>query len=400
MARAERLRQALLHGPRLGVVLPLVLVTGQMIVNYKAGAISDLYKLYFTHHLYTHPVPYLETRIEYPVLIGVYMTAAAALTHSVVAYMQLSSIGLWLCALGCTVVLWTLSRRAAWWFAICPLLCVYSLLNWDLLAILLMLLGWRAWRQVRYPAAAFWFTLGVFTKFYPVVLLVFCLVEIVKRTRSGLASRRDLARFCGVAVGVGAVVNVPFMLLAWHNWLDFWSFSDTRNDGSSLLSYLPWLNHGGVGPLNAALTAILIVAGVAGAVAIFRGTRTIEVACLFFFLFMLLQKVYSPQYTLWLVAFALLAEWDFWTLVLLSMMGLTEYGVAVVHIALVAHRSSFVVWFGDHIVPLNKGFRLASIAAVALAMAARGHAGTSETPPVTMDNLAARPWQNEPQDAS
>jgi hypothetical protein len=41
--------------------------------------------------------------------------------------------------------------------------------------------------------------------------------------------------------------------------------------------------------------------------------------------FLLLNKVYSPQYTLWLFVMALVAEWPIWTLLLLTVAGLVDY---------------------------------------------------------------------------
>src|SRR5581483_11924161 len=103
-----------------------------------------------------------------------------ALTHGVGTFLRLNALGLWACALGCTYVLWSIDRRAAWRFALCPLLLVFSLINWDLFAILLMLLGWRAFVRGRYAAAGAWLALGVFAKLFPVFLLAFCVVELAR----------------------------------------------------------------------------------------------------------------------------------------------------------------------------------------------------------------------------
>jgi len=352
----------------IGLLGPLVLVTAQVLVNFRTGRISDLDHLYFAHRLYQHPFPYLDARIEYPVLTGSFMTAAAALTHGAKAYLVLSSVGLWACAVGCTCVLWSLSRRAAWCFALCPLLLVYSLLNWDLLAILLMLLGWRAWTRDRYCAAAMWLALGAFAKLYPAFLLVFCLVELASRWRSGLASTRDVARFVAAAAAVATIVNVPFILIAFHNWLYFWSFNVARNQHADLLSWLHLLNDASLGTTNASLAAVVIAAVAIGALAICKGARVIHVAAVVFFVFMLMQKVNSPQYTLWLVAFALMADWEPWTIAVLSMMGLTDYANSVIHIALVQQHATFVRWYELQIYPLDQGLRLLTTLIVAVAV--------------------------------
>lgn len=353
------------------IAVPLILVTVQVFVNYETGQLSDLSHLYLLHHLKSQPFPYTQARIEYPVLTGLYMTAAAAVTHGMHTYMRVSAVGLWLCAVGCTLVLWRWRPKAAWCFACCPLLLVYSVLNWDLLAIFLMLLGWYAWTKERYAQAGLWFALGTFAKLYPVFLFAFCLVELIRRRRHLTAGTAELARYLGAFTLTAAVVNVPFMIAAYRNWRYFWVFSFKRNEHADLLAWIGLLGHASTGATNAVLSGVVIVAALAGAVAIWRGHRTEHVTALVFFVFMLMQKVYSPQYTLWLAVFALVADWDLWTLAALSLMGLAAYGNAVTHIALVQQRQHFVHWYNSHISGLAQCERLMTILAVLLATAAR-----------------------------
>jgi len=343
---------------RIGLLTAIAVLTLQMVVNFDAGRISDLQHLYFAHRLYQHPFPYVDARIEYPVLTGVFMTLAAALTHGLKGYLALSSLGLWACAVGSICVLWSLSRRAAWWFALCPLMLVYSLLNWDLLAIFLMLLGWRSFSSGRYARAGAWLALGTFAKLYPAFLLAVCLVELARRWRSTPAVGRDLVRFATTATAVSLAVNVPFVLLAAHNWFYFWTFNATRNEHADLLSWLHLLDHVSVAETNLILASGVAGAAVIAAAATWRGVRIAHVTAVLFFAFMVLQKVNSPQYTLWLVAFALIADWEAWAIGILSIMGLTDYANAVVHIALVGQHSNFVGWYEHQIYPLDQGLRL------------------------------------------
>jgi uncharacterized membrane protein len=351
----------------LGVLAPLALVSAQVLVDYHTWLISGPDHLYYLRGLHAHPFPYVDVRIEYPVLTGIFMTVPAALTHSIGGYLRLTSLGLWACGAGCTCVLWSISRRAAWYFALCPLLIALSLINWDLFAILLMLLGWRAYTRDRYGAAGVWLALGIFAKLFPVFLFAFCLVELVRRWRSRPAAGPDLKRFALSAIGASVVVNVPFMLLAFGNWRYFWTFNASRNDHSGLLCWLHILDNANIGTTNAVLAAIVCAAAAAGAVAVWRGASVAHVAAVVFFVFMLIEKVYSPQYTLWLVAFALIAEWEAWTIGVLSVVGLVDYANAAVHIALVTHRSSLLRWYEHHIYNSNQGLRSMTILVVILA---------------------------------
>jgi hypothetical protein len=111
---------------------------------------------------------------------------------------------------------------------------------------------------------------------------------------------------------------------------------------------------------------------------VWRGWRVEHTTALVFFAFMLMQKIYSPQYTLWLAAFALIANWETWTIAVLSLMGLTDYGNAIIHIALLQQHQPFVHWYEHHISPLAQGQRLLTTLVVSATMA---HPTTMPTTP-------------------
>jgi len=72
--------------------------------------------------------------------------------------------------------------------------------------------------------------------------------------------------------------------------------------------------------------AVAVVASlVVGIRAVLRGGSVERAAAFTFVVFLLVNKVYSPQYTLWLFVMALVAEWPGWTLLLLSVVGLADY---------------------------------------------------------------------------
>lgn len=370
--RPRRASHEHLRVGELAVLAPLAVLTLQFLINAHIGLISDLRSLYFGHHLYLHPWPYVGVRIEYPVLIGLYMTAAAALTHGLAGYLLLSRLGLWACGVGCVLVLWPQSRRAAWCFAASPLLLVFSVLNWDVFAIFLMLLGWRAWRRDHYALAALWLTLGTFAKLYPAFLLLFCFVALARRWRDGLAGRGDALRYAVTAVTTAAIVNGPFAVLAPRNWLYFWRFNASRNSHQDLLAWIGLLRHTSLQSTNTVLMGVVLGATAVGVVAIWRRHELAHVAALTFFCFMLMQKVYSPQYTLWLLAYAVMADWEPWTVALLSLMGIVGYTNAVIAIQLVAqHHRDFAGWYQQHIFPLDHALRLLTTLGVGLGAAVR-----------------------------
>lgn len=385
--RPEGKARALLESPA-GALFPLILVTAQVVLSYlhlRAPAAivtatgnlkstfqgplfhrliySDLYTEYSFHNLFHHPFPYLHQTIEYPVLTGIYMSVAAALTHNVREYFLLSSIGLWVCAAGSVLVLWSWSRRAAWLLAVCPLVFLYALLNWDVFAIFLMLLGWHQYRRGRYASAGAWLSAGTFAKVYPAFLLVFLLIELARRARAGEAgvTRRSVLTLAGSAAAVAVVINVPFMVLNFSNWAVFWRFNARRRDEAGLLYWARLLNNVPIRTAGDILLAVVAAILLVGAAVVWRGASARKVAAVVFAGFLLVQKVYSPQYTLWLVVFALLAEWEAWTLVLLTAGGLYDYVNSVVILELSVSHSPAFGWYYERVFPLGRAARLSAI---------------------------------------
>jgi Glycosyltransferase family 87 len=360
---------------RRDLVLPglLVIVAVQVFINFHTWLISGPDHLYYLRGLNDHPLPYIDARIEYPVLTGVFMTVSAALTHGIQGYLRLNSVLLGACALGCTCTLWSISRRAACAFALSPLLLVYSLANWDMFAILLMLLGWRAYLRNRYASAGVWLALGVFAKFFPIFLLAACFLELTKRWRTDRdrTARISLYRFGAAAVTASAVVNLPFAIPAFHNWIWFWVFNDRRTGHAGLLSWLHLLSGASTSTMNLVLATIVLIAAVAAAVAIWRGTSVAHATAIAFLVFMVMEKVYSPQYTLWVFVYALLAGWDLWALVALSLIGLVDDANAAVHIAIAhANAPNLLRWDIRKILPREQGFRLLGLIVIGGAMLA------------------------------
>jgi hypothetical protein len=383
---------------RLGILGPMLLCTAQVAFNYlrldlpasfvarhrsdprayhlflaSHFAYSDLYTLFWHHHLYRHPLPYIDIRIEYPVVLGLYMTAAAGLTTGVKAYFLLSSIGLWACALGCVWCLWGVSKRAAWAFALSPLLLVFSLLNWDLVGILFMLLGWRAWRRDRYLLSALFLTIGTFAKLYPIFLLFFCFVALARRAQQGRVAWAVLGRFLAVAAAAGAMLNLPFVFIDERRWAYFYVFNEERNQRVSVLYWWHILTAHSSAVLANDLWAALVLALVAvGALLIWRGSDATKVAAVSFVFFLALQKVYSPQYLLWAFVFAVIAEWDGWALAAISLVGLAGYSSAALLEYLGAHSPLTAIWYARNVKPLERDLRLSLLLATGTVAAMKG----------------------------
>jgi hypothetical protein len=166
------------------------------------------------------------------------------------------------------------------------------------------------------------------------------------------------------------------MILAFHNWSYFWTYNSGRTEHADLLSWLGPLEHTPASTANAVLMAVVAVSVVAGVRAIWRRGSPVHAAAVAFFVYMVFQKVNSPQYTLWLVVYAAIDEWEPWTIVALSLMGLADYANAVINIELVArHDVGFGRWYVRHFYGADQGLRLVTTIVVLIATVARRDLG-------------------------
>jgi uncharacterized membrane protein len=298
---------------------------------------SDTVPLFGLHGLDTGAVPYLDSPVEYPVLTGGFMALAAALARGydgavravgllpdvppVQSYYVVTCLLLSACALLTTRAVLALSGRRPWdaaMVALSPLLFVHAFTNWDLVAVLLATLGMWAWARQRPVLAGLLLGLGVAAKLYPVLVLGALFLLCLRAGRLGTWLR------AAVAAGVAwAAVNVPLAVLAPGNWSRFFRLNSSRPaDPDSIWNLLLHASGNRIldGPLapgqtptvlNAvvAVSLLLMVAGVAWmTLSAPVRPRVAQVAFLLVAAFLLLNKVWSPQYSLWLLPLAVLAR--------------------------------------------------------------------------------------------
>ena len=324
---------------------------------YEHIAYSDTISLYYAFHLANHALPYVHTRVEYPVLTGLFMWLAAW-APGVQGYFLASSLGLLGCALGTTYFLYRLDHRFAWAFALCPLLLVYGLLNWDLLAIFFMVAGWAQFRAGRYAWAGVLLSLGVWAKFFPTILLFYCAVSLL-RDPTDRTHARTMALWAG---GVALLVNLPFAVANVGNWDHFFVFNARRGGGGGILYELHLASTLSI-PAVDVLSGILLLLVVALLVPrVLRGSSPVAAAAITFAVLLLVNKVYSPQYMLWLFVFGVIAEWPMWSVVLMSVAGLVDYADAMMTLYLSHTHSAAFLWFFQTLYPWNRALKNGSIA--------------------------------------
>jgi uncharacterized membrane protein len=299
--------------------------------QFQDACYTDIYPLYYNEGLSAGKVPYIGHHVEYPVLIGGAMQAVAWLVHPIAdpytrgrEFFDVTVVLLVICAVAgvvATAYAAGPSRRwAALLVALAPGLVLSAFVNWDLIAMALAALGLAAWAARRNVTAGVLVGLAVATKFYPLVffgpLLLLCL-------RAG--RMRDFwVTFSSGAVA-WLVVNVPVIIIAPSGWATFYQFSRTRPADWGSIWYLfehfgiPVLGLTSISTLNLMSAAGLAIGSLAIAVlalAAPRRPRLPQLCFLVLAVFLMTNKVWSPQYVIWLVPFAVLARPRFWPYVL------------------------------------------------------------------------------------
>jgi hypothetical protein len=322
-------------------------------------AYSDVLLLYRVHHLANHAAPYIHTRIEYPVLTGLFMWSAAWFP-GVQGYFLASSTGLLCCGLGTVWLLHRVTPWAAWAFALNPLLLFYSLLNWDLLGIFLMVAAWTAWRSNRHLWSGILFAMGVWAKLFPVVLLIYCAIDSWRR-REELGTAAVVKLLSAAAVAT-VVINLPFAVANLKGWDDFFSLNATRRGGDGLLFEFHIVSHWTSGAADALIAGIVLAGMLALARYVVRNGGAEFAAGAAFAWWMLFNKVFSPQYMLWVLIYAIVAGWSSLMVALISAAGLADFSSSFIVLYLSKTHSRAYRWWLENAFYQERAFRLAAIA--------------------------------------
>lgn len=284
--------------------------------QYTAWCYTDVYPLWFAERLDAGAVPYLDHPVEYPVLTGAQMWLAAQAVRPLdadlraEAFFHVTALAGGAAALAVLVVLARAGlppRRLLWWAA-APALATYAFLNWDPVPVLAATVAVVAHARDRDAVAGVAAGLGAAAKLYPGLLVP---VAVAAR----LAQRRPRAALlhAGAAAGAWLAVNLPVLLAAPDGWWRFVELNRERPADWDSLWFLAEQVRGAAlaVPVVNTWSAAAFAAG-AAAIAVLGArrrdpSRWWELLLPLLAWFLLTNKVYSPQFTLWLLPLAALA---------------------------------------------------------------------------------------------
>ncbi|HEX3547220.1 MAG TPA: glycosyltransferase family 87 protein [Mycobacterium sp.] len=274
--------------------------------------------------------------MEYPVLTGIYQYTSMALAKTytaltklvsvpviaeVVMFFNIAAFGL---ALAWLATVWATAQlagpRRIWDAALVaasPILIFQVFTNFDALATAFATGALLAWARRRPLLAGALIGLGVAAKLYPLLLFI-PLVLLALRT----GRMREVGKAAGATVLTWLVLNLPIMVLFPRGWSEFFRLNARRGDDMDSLynvakSFTGWrgFDHDlGFWQPPTMLNAVSAVFFVSCCIAIAyvaltakQRPRLAQVAFLVIAAFLLTNKVWSPQFSLWLVPLAVLA---------------------------------------------------------------------------------------------
>ena len=274
--------------------------------------------------------------MEYPVLTGLYQYLSMALAKTytaltklvsvpiiaeVVMFFNIAAFGL---ALAWLITVWAASQlagpRRVWDAALVaasPILIFQIFTNFDALATAFATGALLAWARRKPWLAGALIGLGVAAKLYPLLLL---LPLAVLALRTG--KLREVGKTALTAFVAWLVVNLPIMVLFPRGWSEFFRLNTRRGDDMDSIynvikSFTGWrgfdpdLGFWEPPTVTNTVTAVLfgaccIAIGYIALTARQR-PRVAQLAFLVVAAFLLTNKVWSPQFSLWLVPLAVLA---------------------------------------------------------------------------------------------
>ncbi|MCA1672365.1 MAG: DUF2029 domain-containing protein [Actinobacteria bacterium] len=298
---------------------------------------SDIQHLWVTRDLDEHAVPYLSGGInnqgqlfggtvEYPVLTGLQIWLSGLPADTDAGFLLSSALVLAPFGLLTAALLGQLAGWRALLWVLGPPLVLYSFHNWDLPAVACTVAAvWlvHAWHTDRSPAqrgvlAGVALGIGFAFKLYPAAFVAPLALYVLTARPDDHRDLPGALRVCAAALGTALLVNLPIAVLGYSGWRAALTFQQRRqvdlttnsiwywgfrpdSDAAGFQAVMDW-----VSPL-----AVLASFALALAVGWWRYRREgtypwIAVSAAMLCGFLLLHKVHSPQYTLWLLPFLVL----------------------------------------------------------------------------------------------
>lgn len=311
---------------------PCVAHLGNLEYSERHLCYTDIYALYGVEGLDKGRVPYFDQRpdgeyVEFPVLTGAWMLATSRISGAIVGeaqrstargystYFWINQFGFGLLIIVTAAALGALAgRRRALLFAAAPTLVLHGGVSWDILAVAPFVLALLAFSRARDGTAGILLGIGAAAKLYPIFAVPFLALQRIRERRYAHAGL-----LTGAALASAVALNLPFAIGAREGWLQFFRLNRERPaDWDSIWYHLTqtWHVTFQTSRLNLVTAALFVIGAVTLAAWLWwrlgradeetvRGLQrsTASALLLVTLWFLIVNKVWSPQYGIWLLPF-------------------------------------------------------------------------------------------------
>jgi hypothetical protein len=278
---------------------------------------SDVGELRRTEQLLDNRLPYidhchpsLDACDEYPVVSMYVMRASAWIAGTAgdpyTRFFWVNAVILLVCALATTLFLERMGATT-FLFAASPVLVVYGTMNWDLIPVALATAATYLFLRKGRALPGFLLGIGAAAKVFPALLVIPFAADLLHRR-----DRDGAVRLVVGAAGAWLVVNLPFAVTAPGGWWTFFRFNAERPAEYDSLWRVAC--SAGVCVPNGLINVLSLGLTAAGTALIWRIRKGRDpdfarwaVAFPLLALFVLTNKIWSPQYALWLLPWFALA---------------------------------------------------------------------------------------------
>ncbi|MGC8487434.1 MAG: hypothetical protein ACP5QO_04345 [Clostridia bacterium] len=351
--------------PAASHITPTGVGHGYYLWSYRHFAYSDLASEYTVRNLYRHPILYIRQYFEYPPGIGIIAWLTAWLP-GLPGYLVGNAVLLTAALFGSSLVVIAMrGYRGARPWIYSPLLLLYAVYNWDLLGIFCYGLAALLYGRRRWLASGLFIGMGAATKLFPGILWPFLALALWREGSRAAAYRLTAGTIIGAAapslpvVAAGLAAGVPRgsgsalshfeRLMGWQQFLSYNAARGADPGFWQWITYHRWLS---IHAIDLITLALVGGAFLGLCLLVYRGTNPVLAAAVLLAWWFLCNKVYSPQYMIWvLYAFSLtdVLSWQVW---LLNLAGLLDLGLAMVWLNLGTAGSPLEPLMGIYVAPI------------------------------------------------
>ena len=270
---------------------------------YVQGCYTDITALYEMRRFASDVWPYGSggNSLEYPILSGIGIWLISLLTkdgpEGLLQFFYLNVLAISIAFAALVYHLFKLEKKSALLLIISPAVISGLFINWDIWAITPLVIALLLIKKERIWFAGACLSISIFFKFFPIIYLIPILLSL----KDSAVKRKEF--IYSVAI-ISCIINIPFMLFQFDGWAKFYIFNFNRGVDFGSIWYLISLTGSWITNINSLITPIVLTL-LALCYWRYRDNLlgNLFIASVIFFT---LNKVYSPQYVLWLTVIAVL----------------------------------------------------------------------------------------------